>query len=776
MFRCHMSRTHHFLSCFAKPVLAFASVLVLTLSTAGCGSSDPVAEVRELQEKGQFQASIEPLRALLETHSDDPEVHYLYGVALTATGLPTQAQWSFRKALTSDEWRAKAALQLARGGSMTGNHDAAIANATLVLELEPENLDALLLRTHARVQSRRDYEGALADAELVLEIDPENSVALSLKGVSLFGLERVEEGREVVEELELRFREENLGMEDTARYCVTRGIFLNENSEAEAAEAQFDDCLESFPARGVVVDAAVSFHDDHKRYARSLEILRAALEEAPFSIYRRVVAERLSAAGDDEGAEQVLLEGTELELPEAVLAAWVYLAHHYLDRGEMEKGVSALENALAAGGARDSQLQFDHAEALIMAGRLDEAESAAQELTLPAYRELILGRVEFERRNPKQALVHFSEGLRLWPNSAGARYYAALAAERAGDFDRAIAEYRYSIRADPAATDARLRLARLHAAEGAITLALTTARQGTGRHPGDAEAEMLAIGVAARTGRMQDVRGYMSKLKEKPWLRPHAVAVAAEGVREGFGARSAVRFIVDAKLDLQQPVNAVVLRELVLCAAELETAVEALASVEKTLAAAPESAALHEIRGLALFLTGAEAAQVRAAYERSLELTPEYAPALLGLARVAAAQGESEEALELFARATAADPSSPDAQREAIALLVSLERAAAAEEQLGQFLEAHPYDADAAVALARYRLAAGGQTDEVLELAQRATRFRGGAAAYDLLSEVYQSRGEVELAAEASGRAAELRQSDSAAEAAVDPPAEAPQG
>ena len=740
------------------------------LLLAGCGPADSVEEIRELQSRGEFAASIEPLRELLETRSDDPEVNYLYGIALSATGLPTQAQWSFRKARDSEQWRAKAALQLASGALATANTESAIENATIVLELEPENLEALMIRTGARVQSRLDYEGALADAELALELDPENSMALSLKGVALFGLERVEEGRVVVEELERRFREENLGQEDTARYCATRAIFLEENDEFEEANAQLDQCLETFPARAVVVNAALEFHDGRREFARSLEILRKALEEAPFSAWRKMLADRLVISGDAEGAEQVLKEGTELEVPDAVLASWVHLSHFYLDQGKMEQGVSALEMALAAGGDSDPQLQFDHAEALVMAGRLDDAESAAAKLSLPAYRELILGRVAFERGDAKQALVHYTEGLRLWPNSAGARYYAALAAERDGDFDRAIAEYRYSIRSDPSATDARLRLARLHAAEGAISLALMTARQGSGRHPSDVDAELFAVRLAARAGSLPDMRAYTAKLQQhSPWLRSLAVAQAAAGLREGYGAKTALRYLLDSKLDLHQPANEPALREMVLCTAEAESSDAALMSVERMLAVVPESADALEIRALALAQTGADPARVRAAYQQVLAVEAEHALALLGLARLEAAAGASDAALGLYARAIAADLEAPEAQREAIELLLSLERFAEAEEQLEALLRAHPYDAAAAISIARMRMARGEQGERSLELAQRAARFGAGADAYDLLSELYGSRGDEALAAEAASQAEEYR---SRQRAAAGPPPE----
>ena len=72
-------------------------------------------------------------------------------------------------------------------------------------------------------------------------------------------------------------------------------------------------------------------------------------------------------------------------------------------------------------------------------------------------------------------------GCALWPDNAVARYYAARAAERLGDFDRAIDDYRYAIRAGIDDTDARYRLARLYEAARAYALALGVARHAPAR-------------------------------------------------------------------------------------------------------------------------------------------------------------------------------------------------------------------------------------------------------------------------------------------------------
>ena len=77
-----------------------------------------------------------------------------------------------------------------------------------------------------------------------------------------------------------------------------------------------------------------------------------------------------------------------------------------------------------------------------------------------------------EQRDPLAALQAFEGALRLWPDNPWARYHTALVAEELGDFERALAEYRYATRIEPGATDARTRGATLLLAQGRPNLAL----------------------------------------------------------------------------------------------------------------------------------------------------------------------------------------------------------------------------------------------------------------------------------------------------------------
>ena len=126
----------------ATPRLAAFVPLLLLLA---CGGGESLDDVRAMHAAGRHEESVEPLRALLEERPDDPEVLYLYGVALAAVGQRTQAMWPLRRAMESPAWRTPAALHLANLAITTADWDMALAVLDPVIESEPEN--ACLLYT-----------------------------------------------------------------------------------------------------------------------------------------------------------------------------------------------------------------------------------------------------------------------------------------------------------------------------------------------------------------------------------------------------------------------------------------------------------------------------------------------------------------------------------------------------------------------------------------------------------------------------------------------------
>ncbi len=721
--------------------------------------------VRLQQAQGDFEGSVEPLRTLLAERRDDPEVMYRYGLALRVTGRPSLAEWSLREAMRDPEYLAPAGLQLAIAALRSNNRAVAIEITTQIVAEQPENLAALLLRAKAYARSPKQYEKALEDADRILELDPENLDVAEAQILALIGLRRIDEVSEAIDALGRRIDEAQLEAGIPAWHCVTAAIFADESGEAELAEERWADCLERYPATVDVVVKASAFYDSRGEFDRSIAILRTLVAQQPSARRQRVtLAERLRQTGEPAEAETVLREAAEAESGEPA-ALWLDLAKHYQEVADFEAAAAAVERAMELSrerGRPTPELMLEFADALLRAGEFERALQAAEEMTLDAHRAMIRARVAQQRVRPREALEYFDEAFRLWPDNPWARYYAALAAEAIGDFDRAIEEYRYSIRIEPGGTDARTRVARLHLAEGRAAEALQMLRIKRNEAPLDLDAEVLLLQLAARLGSVEPVLGLLESIAQRaaPERVAEALTSAAEGVYENRGPAAALALLRGSQaagLDLEQPAHAEALRALVRFAHAAGETEVAETAVQAALGAQPDAAIFHEIHGWDLELRGAPDDRIRAAYERAVALEPGSAGALAGLGRLAG-ERSPEQALELFDRAIAADPGRAEPRREAAEILVARGRSPEAEERLEDLLRRHPFDAAGAARSVELRLARDVADERTLELARRAVRFGGRADALDLLSRVYERRGDPERARKAAEDAKRMRE------------------
>lgn len=713
---------------------AWLSVLIAIVTA--CSRSDPLESVRAAQDAGRdYATTVEPLRKLVEQNPRDPEVQYRYGLALLATHQPALALWPLRRAAESADWAAKADLALGSAYGLTGSYDQAIEVLTREIERDPRNVKALVMRASTRVLSKRDYEGALADADRILDIDPDNVSALPTRAVALLALGRVDEATVAIDQLDSLYRDDSLGLHGSAGYCTALAKFAEEKGDAELAEKRYGECLAQFPSDAGLLQQAMDFFDHRNKVERSTEILRAALAAVPESQnFRLALATRLRAQKKADEAERVLREGTAHPDPMVAAESWAGLARFLVDSGRYDEGVAAYQEVRRLAGS-DDRLLFATADALVIAGRSDQALEIAKQITSPAYQGLIRGRAALSRGDAAEALRQFDEGIRLWPDNPIARYYAALAAEQLGDFERAVENYRYAMRIDARATDAYLRLAHLQEAAGRPELALAALSFMPGGRPREDEAALLEMRVRARLGLAASARPMVLQELGAPERRAAAAAALAAGVRERAGAEAAVKALrrIDG-LDLDDPSHAEALAALVehLCASGRAAA--AVAAVDHALAAHPDAAVFHALRGRALVLRG-DGAKARAAFERALALDPEQRVALRGLAAMESASSP-EAALPLYERALAVDPDDAESARGVAAALAVQGRSREAEDRLAALLLEHPYDSGAALALARLRIARGALDERTRELAHRAVLFGGGDDAKRLVEQV----------------------------------------
>ncbi|TMQ71799.1 MAG: tetratricopeptide repeat protein, partial [Candidatus Eisenbacteria bacterium] len=625
---------------------SFSLSLVLALAVgvvhSACQKHDRLAEVRALQEQGDLYGSLEPLRELIAERPNDPEVHFLYGGALTALGHVSQGEFSLEKAMEDPKWRVRAGVQLALGALHVADYPRAIAMAGRVLESEPDHVGALLIRAEARARDHTDLELALSDADRAISLAPDRLDAQKPRILALLALDRIPEAEKAIADLGKQLESNESGKALAGWHCATEAVFNEEKAVYEEdkhaaahAEKLWKSCLERFPADSDVVDHAVEYYDDKNDPESAMGVLRGALAKDPEAdVYRSKLAERLRAAGKPEEGEAVLREAADAQDPYRAVIAGFELAEHFQALGDYAKSLEAAERAMERArelGPPAPQVLFEYADALLLADQLDRAEALARKMTVPAHRELVLARVAQERGDYQRATRHYDEAFRLWPDNGDARFTAAVAAEADGDFTRAIEQYRYAIRIRAGDTEARARLARLHLAEGKPGLALEMLERPP-LLPGS-EADLLALRLRVQEGQISG-KGVRATLEKRSSKEPGEIARALASIAQGLSARGdaagALRLLREQKrVSLRDPAAAPALRAFVAIASESGQAGAAVPLAREAVAAHPDAASAHELLGRALEANRAPADQVRAAYARALELDAQNSGALL---------------------------------------------------------------------------------------------------------------------------------------------------
>jgi len=705
-------------------------VLCAAASVLACGL-DPQArleQIRSLQEAGEHAATLAPLRELLEKTPDDPELNHLYGVALLRTGQPELAVWPLRKAAQHPDRALEDGLLLARALLGGGSAEDAVQQATRVLELAPDRVDALRLLVEARVQARQNEE-VLVDVERLLALLPGDPGALLARLMALLNLDRADEAERALAELRVAVE----GAEDPVawqpRLCGAAATFTKEEGDADAAEALWNECLERFPGEDVVVFGALEFFAERSKHWRGVEILRRAHDAEPTHLlFIEVLASQLGAAGKGAEAEELLLAATRDGVNDQ--EAWLSLAHYHETRDEAAQARDALAQGLRLMGEAPPSLVAAYVDLLIRAGDYDRADELIDRFEAePVMVNLLRGRLLLARAKPAEALALLEEGMSLWPDHSVARWLAAQAAEQLGDYDRALAEYREAVRNDPGNRDALLSLLKLLEAAGQDQEALPVLARYQAQRPRDPEMLVQAIRFASRAGQWRAVEQVLQKLGEIPGQRGVVAAEVAAIQAARVGPGSAIEAIRAAKLDLTRPRNEPALRALVEYLVAEGKANEALEAAQAALATHPDEAPFHELRGRALRAAG-DPGGASEALARALELEPERAGALAELAALAAAQGDREKAIELYDRAARADAQQPAHAWSAIQLLAASDDGAEVERRLEALLARHGTHSAAATLLAR-RLAER-DPERAFALARRAVRFRGGPDARPL--------------------------------------------
>ncbi|MBW2288291.1 MAG: tetratricopeptide repeat protein, partial [Deltaproteobacteria bacterium] len=722
------------------------TIAFITLA-AGCGGDvdSRMQEIRALQDVGQFTESITELREVLAISPDLPEANYRLGAALVQTGDPSRAIWALKKASESQEFAVPAGLMLASAHFTVRDLEEAIRAIDRVLELAPERIAALQLRAKANLDIAR-FEEALADTERLIEVAPDDYQNRAIYATVLFEMGRGEEA----EAAHLLLREMGEASNDPslhARSCIAPAVFAKDfKKDLEEAESLYEECLEKYESDGFLVNHVMGFFDSIGKPERATELIRMASDNAPENLgLRSSLANRLNAQGDSEAAEKVLVDAAETF---DSAAAWNMLAVFHRRNGNSEKALSAVEKVIELTGGGGDELRFTQADVLVDLEQYERAEEIVKTLDEPIYATLIRGRIQLANDEPAAALESFEKGIRHWPNNAGARYLAGVAAYELGDWERAITELREAMRADKSETSAARLLARIHYDRGDFKQASNFAAASLRRSKADRQVDdyVIAIRSMAKLSQFETARAAATKLSEMPGEEAAGIVELAYVVRAEQGPSAAVKTVRDSGLDLSQSENRTVLRAMADNLSALGRGEEALTVVDSAIAANPEDADIHAIRGNTLSRLHRND-EARQEFEKARAIDADSAIAIAGLAVIAGNSGDFAGAIELFDLATEkADEGADVYAYSAAQLTLQLGDKDAAMDRLRKIVRKYPGNAGARNDLAWLLAESGGNLDTALSLAEEARSLDPAPDILDTLGWVHFKRGEAAAA------------------------------
>lgn len=721
-------------------VSPIAFTMVLFLSLTGCQEAEVadsvlIEQAQRAFAEGRHEEALESMRELVERNPGDPEAQRVYGEALVAAGQPSLAVWPLAQAMKDPDEAVAAGLMLARAQLAGGSGADAIATATKIIEMDPENAAAYMVRARAHLDQKME-EKTIADLDAALERGIEDDSVELVRLYALFGIGKIEQAEILLEELhEQAVAEIESNPARAAALCASTATFALENGDGELAEERFDACLADQGLRNrLLVDSAVKFYDERGKFDRATDIFRERFEAEETNLAARVAyAGRLRRTGERDESEALLIAATE-EQP----AAWSALVDLYVGGEEFEEALAALKEAIAANPNPPDSWMMSVADFQIILGQLDEAEASLADIEIDVHRAVIEGRLLLARGKLPAAANRLEEAVRLWPDNPDVRYLAGNTYERLGDWAKATSHFREAARMKPPHIASSRALAEIQEAVGDLEGRAFVLHRLLEINPNDADATEALLDQWRATGANALAQQMFMRLSAIPGMQGRALANVARARARAEGPEAGLAVLSNSSADLSLSIFEEALDAKLDFLGVLGRHDEAVDAISELLGKVPGRSDLIAKRGSRRLAAGDEAG-ARADLERALEQEPDSVETLLSLAAVEERGGDSGELRRVLLKAASleADQTEPDALA---ALALARFELGAGETDLGRsrlraVLERTPRNGSAALALMDSLLSGADLANppsELVDMARRAMFFARSPKAREL--------------------------------------------
>jgi tetratricopeptide (TPR) repeat protein len=418
----------------------------------------------------------------------DPAVkkqHYLEsGNQFFDKGQYAEAIVEYRNAIDIDATFGPARKRLAESYARTGNDRGAFGEFIRAADLLPTDV-AVQLNAGNLLLAARKPEEALARAEAALKVQPQNIDALVLRGNALSGLSSFDEALKAIEQAIQLDRDRGATYTDLGSVELAHG-------RREQAEAAFLRAVELSPKETRSHLGLANFYWSSGRMNEAERAFEEALKFDSTNVQaNRFMASFKISAGRRAEAEPYLRRiADSSQGPEGTLS----LADYYLLTGRPKDAIATIEGLKSAKDVPVVMILLARAHAA--AGERNKAHSLVDQVLgtnqKDAAAHLLKGQLLLQEGRGQEALSAVQTAVAIAPASVDAQY--ALGRLYASRGDRAAAEtaFKEVLRINPRATAARVQLAALQAPSSPQD-SVRTAEEATRNDPTNLTARLTLV-------------------------------------------------------------------------------------------------------------------------------------------------------------------------------------------------------------------------------------------------------------------------------------------
>jgi tetratricopeptide (TPR) repeat protein len=712
------NRQQAFSRCSVLLSVIFLAGLLVSCQSDGAKFESRLDSGMNALEKQEYKKAEIELRNALQLEKGNAQAYYYLGEAFLHQGKIGEAFQAYREAVTLKPQFPDAQLRMAALYLGANRVQDAEDTARDVLDQETNNVQARYLVASSMIR-QGDFSQAITELQTVLELDPEHEEAHFLLARCYLEKKEPVKAKKI---FEAAASLEN----DSARAEYILARFYMSQSNWTAAEKTLQNIVSTFPEEPMHSLALAEFYANRQQMDKAEQVLKDTLSQHPKNSQTyRALAQLYLAQGKTQAAENILKKGRDTATDS--LLPSLELGRLYASQGKTDQAITTWQNA-AQKFPEDVRPHQEIASLYYTMNQYSQALEHIQSImdidSGHIQARLLKAKIKLKENDLQETKKIAQQVVRDQPDLAEASFILALAHFGLGEDNQGQTHLDEALKADPNHVRANLMKAEILLRERKIDQVLELTSKVTDSEPQEMRAHLLQGRAYLAQENVQAAKESFEKVVDLAPKRPEGhlylgmihrhqedFSAALESFHQALsvapGSTTAMKEIVTTHLKQNQPDEA-----LTFCRDQLKTHDES-----------------PQLSSYILFLQGQahlQAKDIPAAkdtLQQAIDRNPDWASPYMLLARLEAATGQLDQAIDRYQALHAKQPEYLPAVM-TLGILMELKGDwEKAQEFYEKCLEINDEFVPAANNLAYLLIENGGNIDRALSLAQTAKRL-----------------------------------------------------